>query len=95
MSPWELCKQNTSAYGRHGKETTPAFKELILKLSYEGYSHAKISKVTGKIRRTVSKLIQRCQMRDDDENNSGRGKVNSTGARSDRGLFRMVRKTRR
>ena len=79
----------------HGKETTPAVKELILKLSYEGYSPAKISKVTGKNQRTVSKIIQRWQMHDDDENNSGRGKVKSTSARSDRGLFRMVRKNRR
>ena len=79
----------------HGKETTPAVKELILNLSYEGYSHAKISKVTGKNQRTVSKIIQRCQMRDDDKNNSRRGKVKSTSARSDRGLFRMVRKNRK
>ena len=59
----------------HGKEMTPAVKELILKLSYEGYSHAKISKVTGKNRQSVSRIIQRCQMRDDDENNSERGKA--------------------
>ena len=64
----------------HGKETTPVIIEFILKLSYVGYSHAKISKVTGKDRQTVSKIIQRCQMRDDDENNSRRGKVKSMSA---------------
>ena len=38
----------------HGKQMTVEVKELILKLEKEGYSHGKISEITGKNRRTIS-----------------------------------------
>ena len=79
----------------HGQETTPDVKEIILKLSCEGYIHKKISEVTGKNRRTISKIIQRSRSQGNEENTSRRGGIKKTSDRSDRDLFRMVRKNRR
>ena len=79
----------------HGKETTPEVKEVILKLSHEGYSHTKISEVTGKSRRTVSKMIQRSRLEDNEESSRRRGHKKKTSVRNDRTLFRTVRKNRR
>ena len=66
-----------------GKETTPVVKEMILKLSHEGYSHTKISEATGKSRQTMSKMIQRFGMEGNEENSNGRGRMKKTSVRND------------
>ena len=76
----------------HGKRSTPEVKEMILKLSHEGYSHAKISEATGKSRQTISKMIQRSMIGGNEENSSGRGRMKKTSVRNDRTLFQSVRK---
>ena len=65
---------------------------MILKLFHEGYSHTKISELTGKNRRTISKMIQRSRLVDNEENSSGRGRMKKRSVRNDRTLFQMVRK---
>lgn len=79
----------------HGKEMTADVKEIILRLSKKGYSHTKISELTGKNRRTISKYLQRCETSDDHENVVRRGRRKKTDDRHDRQLFRLVKSNRR
>jgi transposase len=78
----------------HGKQMTPEEKQIIVALS-QGYSSYKISEMTGKNRRTISKFLRRRRVRGSEENLPRSGRARKTGVRGDRIMYRMLRSDRR
>ena len=74
---------------------TPYVKLLIIHLSKKGYNHAKISEITGRNQRTISKFLQRSQHLKSKDGNIHRGRKRKMVNKDERRLFRLVRKKKK
>jgi transposase len=70
-------------------------KTIIFRLSNKGFSNRKIADITGKNRRTISKILQRNRERHSLENLPRSGRPPKTGQRDDRALHRLLLADRR